>query len=138
MKEVEDVPEGFSRDTISHPEDLVKNFSFIFDELPNEKFVVFALNSGNKVQAVDIVTSGLLNSSLCHPREVFRSAIVLNAASIIVAHNHPSGSTEPSQEDIQISKQLAEAGKIIGIPVHDSIIFCGKGNYTSLVQRGLI
>ena len=83
------------------------------------------------------MSEGLLNSSLTHPREVFRGAIVATAAAIIIAHNHPSESTEPSQEDISITKQIMEAGKIIGIPVHDHIIFAGD-TYTSLAERGLL
>ena len=78
-----------------------------------------------------------MNSSLCHPREVFRGAIVSTCASIIIAHNHPSGNIEPSQEDISITKQLVESGKIVGIPVHDHIIFADS-TYTSLAERGLI
>jgi DNA repair protein RadC len=68
---------------------------------------------------------------------VFRHAIVEHAASVILIHNHPSGNPEPSQEDIAITKQIVEAGKVVGIPVHDHIIIAG-GNFTSLAERGLI
>ena len=98
---------------------------------------MFWLNSANKVIGFEIISEGILNSSLTHPREVFRGAIVSTSASIIIAHNHPSESPEPSREDISISKQLVESGKIIGIPVHDHIIFAGD-TYTSLAERGLI
>ena len=85
----------------------------------------------------EIITEGLLNSSLVHPREVFRGAIVATCASVILMHNHPSNNLEPSREDISITKQIVEAGKIIGIPVHDHIIFTNE-SYTSLTERGLM
>jgi DNA repair protein RadC len=79
----------------------------------------------------------LLNTSLTHPREIFRGAIVASAASIIISHNHPSGNAEPSEEDIRVTRQIVEAGKIIGIPVHDHIIFTDE-TFTSLAESGLI
>ena len=72
-----------------------------------------------------------------HPREVFSDAIVDRAASIILVHNHPSGDTEPSQEDIAITKRLVEAGELLGIKVHDHVIV-SKNGYTSMKERGLI
>ena len=98
---------------------------------------MFWLNSANRVTGFEIVSEGLLNSSLVHPREVFRGAIVATCASIIIAHNHPSGNTEPSAEDLAITKQIAEAGKVIGITVHDHIVFTDDG-YCSFAERGLI
>ena len=98
---------------------------------------MFWLNSAHKVLGFEIITEGILNSSLAHPREVFRGAIVATCAAIILAHNHPSGNSEPSTEDITITKQIVEAGKIIGIPVHDHIIFAGT-RYISFAERGLI
>lgn len=85
----------------------------------------------------EVVTEGTLNASLVHPREVFRGAIVATSASIILMHNHPSGNAAPSTEDIQITKQMVEAGRIIGIPVHDHIIFADD-TYTSLAEQGLL
>ena len=123
--------------TILSPEDVFRNYQSLFKDHVRERFVVFWLNSVNKILGFEVVTEGLLNSSLVHPREVFRGAIVATAAAIIIAHNHPSESTEPSQEDISITKQIMEAGKIIGIPVHDHIILAGNA-YTSLVERGLL
>ena len=123
--------------TILSPEDVFRNYQSLFKDQVRERFVVFWLNSVNKILGFEVVTEGLLNSSLVHPREVFRGAIVATAAAIIIAHNHPSESTEPSQEDISITKQIMEAGKIIGIPVHDHIILAGNA-YTSLVERGLL
>lgn len=137
-RDVENVPEGFSRKTpVSSPDYLYKNYSFLFAGLVHERFVVFLLNSANKVQGIDIISEGILNTTIVHPREVFKFAIAGLSASIILAHNHPSGSAEPSAEDIQITKQLVEAGKILGIPVRDHVVFT-ESSYTSFAERGLI
>ena len=123
--------------TIRTPSDLHDNYHSLFDNQVRERFMVFWLNSGNKVVGFEIITEGILNSSLAHPREVFRGAIIATAASIIVAHNHPSGNPEPSSEDIAMTKQFVEAGKIIGITVHDHIIFANS-TFTSMAERGLL
>ncbi len=119
------------------PEDVFKRFKCLFTNQVRERFVVLWLNSANRVTGFEVITEGILNSSIAHPREVFRGAIVATCASIIVAHNHPSGNPEPSQEDIAITRQIVGAGKVIGIPVHDHIIFA-VDTYTSLAERGLI
>ena len=123
--------------TIRSPSDVFENYQSLFKDQVRERFVVFWLNSANKVIGFEIISEGILNSSLTHPREVFRGAIISTSASIILAHNHPSGNVEPSQEDISITKQLVESGKIVGIPVHDHIIFADN-SYVSLAERGLI
>ena len=123
--------------TIRSPADVFENYQSLFKDQVRERFIVFWLNSANKVIGFEVISEGILNSSLTHPREVFRGAIVSTAASIILSHNHPSESIEPSQEDISITKQIVEAGKIIGIPVHDHIIFAGT-TYTSLAEKGII
>ncbi len=122
---------------IHTPQDIFTNYQSLFNNQVRERFVVFWLNSANNVIGFEIITEGILNSSLAHPREVFRGAIVATAASVILAHNHPSGNPEPSSEDVQLTKQMVESGKIIGIPVHDHIIFANDA-YTSFTERGLI
>ena len=122
---------------ISTPEDLFENYCPLFKDKLRERFVVFWLSSSNKVIGFEIVAEGILNGSLVHSRELFRGAIVATAASIIIAHNHPSENAEPSTEDIQITRQIVETGKVVGIPVHDHIIFAG-GSFTSFAERGLI
>lgn len=122
---------------IRSPSDIFENYQSLFKDQVRERFVVFWLSSANKVIGFEIISEGILNSSLTHPREVFRGAIVSTSASIILAHNHPSENGAPSREDISITKQIVESGKIIGIPVHDHIIFAGD-TYTSLAERGLI
>ena len=125
------------RRIIRSPSDIAEEFIPALRDLQQEVFIVVLLNSANKIIKEITITKGLLNSSLTHPREVFRHAIVEHAASVILMHNHPSGNPEPSQEDISTTKQIVEAGKVVGIPVHDHIIVAG-GNFTSLAERGLI
>ncbi len=134
-----DLPElkGKQSVTIRSPKDLHQHYHSLFDNQVRERFVSFWLNSANKVIGFEVVTEGLLNTSLTHPREIFRGAIVATAASIIIAHNHPSGNSEPSEEDVRVTRQIVEAGKIIGIPVHDHIIFTND-TYSSLAESGLI
>jgi DNA repair protein RadC len=84
--------------TINNPEQLFQHFQSLFKDHVRERFVVFWLNAHNRVTGFEIVSEGTLNQSLVHPREVYRGAIVATAASIIIAHNHPSGNAEPSRE----------------------------------------
>lgn len=106
-------------------------------ENKKEHFVVFYLDTRNQIIKREIISIGTLNASLIHPREVFEPAIKYSAAQIIIAHNHPSGDTEPSKEDITISKQLIEAGKILDIEILDHIIV-SKGEYKSLKTLNLL
>jgi DNA repair protein RadC len=124
--------------TIIHsPNDIYNSFKPLFTSQVKERFIVIWLSSSNRVMGYEIISEGLLNSSLVHPREVFRGAIIATCASIIITHNHPSGNTNPSKEDISITKQLAESGKILGIPVHDHIIFTDE-LYYSFMENNLI
>ena len=101
-----------------------------------EHFWVITLTTGNKVKFVELVSLGTLNCSLVHPREVFRRAITFGACSIIVGHNHPSGSCKPSGEDVALTKQLKEAGSIVGIEVLDHVVIGDKT--FSFKEEGLI
>lgn len=122
---------------IQSPKDVFDRFGAKLRDLKQEVFMVLCLSSANTITRERTITKGLLNSSLTHPREVFREAILEHAASVILMHNHPSGNLEPSREDITVTKQIVEAGKIIGISVHDHIIIAGN-NFTSMMERGLI
>ncbi len=126
-----------SRDKISSPDDVVKKYQSRFRDLKQEMFQVLLLDSANHLLDEKIITVGTLNSSLVHPREVFKPAILEPAASIILLHNHPSGNPEPSQDDVQITRQIVEAGKILSIPVHDHIILA-IDKYCSFVEKGLL
>ncbi len=102
-----------------------------------EHFIVFYLDSRNQEIQKEIVSIGILNESLVHPREVFENAIKNNAAAIIIAHNHPSGSIEPSEADISVTKRLVSAGKILDIEVLDHIIV-SKDAYISMKELDLL
>jgi DNA repair protein RadC len=108
-----------------------------FRESKKEHFVAFYLDTQGRVIERQIVSIGTLDASLVHPREVFEPAVSLHAASIIVAHNHPSGSLEPSAEDIEITKRLVHAGKILGIELADHVIVSEK-SFTSAKKSGII
>ncbi len=100
-------------------------------------FYVLLLNSANGMLREVKISEGHLNASVVHPREVFKAAIDELAASIILVHNHPSGNLEPSVEDIRITKQFVEAGKLLSIEVLDHIIIAGS-KFLSLAEKGLI
>ncbi|HXX62162.1 MAG TPA: DNA repair protein RadC [Bacteroidota bacterium] len=120
---------------IRSPEDVARLMVPRLRDLMQEVFYVLILDANNALRAEIEISRGTLNASVVHPREVFKVAIDHVAASVIVVHNHPSGNPEPSREDVEITRQLAEAGKIVGIPLHDHLIVAGEG-YTSLAQRG--
>ncbi len=121
---------------ITFPSDVLPFVMEIRDK-NQEYFVCVSLNGANEVIGNRVVTVGLLNANQVHPREIFSDAIAERGASIILVHNHPSGNTEPSQEDIVVTKRLVEAGETLGIKIHDHIIV-SKDGYTSMKERGLI
>jgi len=100
-------------------------------------FHLLALVSQSRVLRDVLVTRGLLNSSLVHPREVFRAAIAEAAAGIIVVHNHPSGDPTPSPEDRSVTKQLVEAGRLLDLPLYDHVILAGD-RFLSFATAGLL
>jgi len=130
------VKETATETTITTPEACYELFKDSA-KLAQEVFCIVTLNSKNKVIKEHMITMGILNSSLVHPREVFRQAITDNAAAIILAHNHPSGDPTPSSEDIKVTKQLVSAGEIIGIKVLDHVII-GDPRCLSLREEGLV
>lgn len=107
------------------------------ENLIQEAFVVLLLDSKNQLIRRKLITLGTVSSSLVHPRETFREAIIEGASSIILGHNHPSGDPTPSSEDIRVTKQLINAGEIIGIKVLDHIVIGEDGSYLSLRESGL-
>lgn len=121
--------------TIRSPHDSVDLIKTFVEDLDREAFVVLALNMKNQPTNIQIASLGSLNASIVHPREVMKMAILSNAASIIVFHNHPSGNPTPSPEDIAVTKRLADAGKIIGIDLLDHIII-GENTFLSLKEKG--
>ena len=122
---------------VCSPADVARVFAPQMRDLPREIFKIVLLNTANIIMGDFIISEGGLAASIVEPRAVFRQAVLDNAASIICLHNHPSGNLEPSREDLSITKQLVEAGKLMGIPVHDHLIIAGRG-YTSFAERGLM
>ncbi len=119
------------------PEEVFQRFEPLLGHLKKEVFMILALNSANLLIREIKISEGILNSSLVHPREVFKQAILESAASIILIHNHPSGEVQPSQEDKAITRRLVESGRLLDIPVLDHIII-GQGCYFSFRDAGLI
>jgi DNA repair protein RadC len=107
-------------------------------DVDREHFVVLMLDQKNHVIGLHTVSMGSLTTSIVHPREVFKAAILANAATILCGHNHPSGDTQPSQEDRAITNRLADAGKLLGINVVDHIIIGSAGRYFSFADEGLL
>ena len=121
---------------ITSPEDVVqvgKSFMRIHEE-PDEYMYMICLNTKNRVIGVFEISHGNVNSSIVGTREVFQKALLANAVSIILMHNHPSGDPSPSKQDIEITRRLSEAGKLIGIEVLDHIIIGDR--YSSLKEKG--
>ncbi|RMD51329.1 MAG: JAB domain-containing protein [Ignavibacteria bacterium] len=122
---------------ITSPEDIANIFIPLLRDEVKEKFIVVCLSSSNKVTKYEVISVGNLNSSIVHPREVFKVAVDNLAASIILIHNHPSGNIQPSKEDITITKKLVEAGEIFDIKVLDHLIISGN-KFLSFVEKRLI
>jgi len=119
------------------PQDVAAVFAPRLQDLPVEEFHVAILDAQHRLERDILITRGLLNSSLVHPREVFREAIAERAAAVILVHNHPSGDPTPSAEDRAVTEQLVAAGRLLDIPVHDHIIV-GRGRYMSFAEAGLL
>lgn len=135
-RRVESQSEG-ERIQVGSPADVAAVYGPLMRDLDHEIFRVVMLNTANVIIGDHTSSEGGLSASIVEPRAVFKRAILDNAASVICLHNHPSGNPEPSREDIQITRQLVEAGQLMGIPVHDHIIIAGR-EHTSLAERGVI
>lgn len=127
---------GTKRLNVHAPKDVANCYMSEMRFLDKENFKVLYLNTKNEIIKDENVSVGSLNASIVHPREVFKPAIIYSSNAVILMHNHPSGNPSPSQEDIQITKRLSEAGELIGIKVLDHIVI-GDGNYYSLKENGL-
>jgi DNA repair protein RadC len=122
---------------IHDPQDVVRIFAPRLRDLSVEEFHLLALDTQSQVLREVLVTRGILNSSLVHPREVFRPAIAEAAAGIIIVHNHPSGDPTPSAEDRAVTRQLVAAGQLLDLPVYDHVIVAGD-RWLSFSQAGLL
>ncbi|MGG7175879.1 JAB domain-containing protein [Clostridium neonatale] len=122
---------------ISEPRDIVDLGKKFLDELDREELIVACLNAKNEVNSINVVSIGSLDNSIVHPREVFKAAVLSNAASIVMIHNHPSGDVTPSKEDKEITLRIKESGNILGICLLDHIII-GNDTYYSFKEHGEI
>jgi len=119
--------------TISNAQAVYALFSFLQQET-KEHFIALHLDAKNRILCIDRVSAGTMTNSLIHPREVFKTALLSSATSLLLVHNHPSGDPTPSREDISITEKLKGAGEIMGIAVLDHVII-GDG-YISLKEKG--
>lgn len=117
--------------------DVANHYLPLMRDLRKEVFKVLLLNRANRLMKEVTISEGTLEASIVHPRDVFHEALLELAAGIILIHNHPSGNPSPSEEDLRITKQLVEAGRLLGIKVYDHIILAGE-SYRSLADEGLI
>jgi DNA repair protein RadC len=128
-----DLADGTQAALVQGPADV---FELTADlrRLRREHFIGLYLNTRNRLLVRETISIGSLNASIVHPREVFEPALRQGAASLIVVHNHPSGETDPSEDDLAITRRLSEAGEILGVPLLDHVIVGGNG-YTSLKEN---
>jgi DNA repair protein RadC len=123
--------------SVTRPQDAADLLMEELRHLREEHFVVLFLNTKNRVIGRQTLSIGSLNASVVHPREVFRAAIRRSSASILCAHNHPSGDPTPSPEDLQLTRRLSEAGELVGIELLDHIVI-GDNRYVSLKEIGCL
>ncbi len=136
VKLVRDGSLATERKKVGAPEAAASVLHQYFDEADREHFVALLLDTKHQIIGINTVTVGVLDASLIHPREIFKPAILANAAAIILAHNHPSGDPTPSPEDRAVTRQTVEAGRLIGIAVLDHVIVGDKPRYFSFLEAG--
>lgn len=122
---------------ILSPKDAYEMIKEQLEGLDREQFIIACLNTKNEPINITVVSVGSLNKAIVHPREVFKTAILSNAASVMAFHNHPSGDTTPSDQDIHLTHRLVEAGELLGIKLLDHLII-GGGSFTSLKEKGYL
>ena len=125
------------RPSFRRAKDVAGYYLPLMKDLRKEVFKVLLLSRANRLIKEVTISEGTLDASIVHPRDVFREALLESAAGVILLHNHPSGNPAPSEEDIRITKQLVEAGRVMGIKVYDHIILAGE-DYRSLADDGMI
>ena len=132
-------PDGYpdSRTPMRTPRDVYQFMAPYAAREVGESFWILALDALHRVSAPTVVTRGILNASLVHPREVFVAAMLAGAVAIVLVHNHPSGDPTPSMEDRAVTEQLVAAGRLLDIPVHDHVII-GQGRYSSFAEAGML
>ena len=126
-----------NRPVITSPAEVAKLLMESMRHLDREHFKIVVLNTKNQVLATELISVGSLSSSIVHPREIFKGPLRRSAAAVVLCHNHPSGDPAPSPEDVEVTRRLIEAGRILGIEVLDHVII-GDNRYASLRERGLM
>jgi DNA repair protein RadC len=129
-----ETPEKPSQEKIKNPEDIIRAVNRKLKGKKKEHFLLLLLDTRNHIIDIQTISIGSLDSSIVHPREVFKEAISASAASVVFVHNHPSGDPEPSEDDIKLTKRLVEVGEILGIEVMDHIIICDS-TYLSMKAK---
>ena len=129
---------GEQRPHLQRPEDVAALLWPHLEHADREHFALLLLDTRNRLIGLSTVSVGDLSSTLVHPREVFKPALLANAASVLLAHNHPSGDPQPSPEDLAVTRRLCEAGELLGIGVLDHIVLGEQGRYVSLKEKGLM
>ena len=124
--------------TISKPVEGAKIIKAYIGNSDRENFVIACLDTRNNITAINTVSIGTINETIVHPREIFKIAILANSANIIIAHNHPSGNPSPSREDIEFTKKIVSAWKLLDIEVLDHIVVGDDEKYFSFKEGGLI
>lgn len=129
---------SYAQRKISQPDDAVSLVQSFLEDADREMMILICLDRKGQPTTMQTISIGTLHSSLVHPREVFKTAILSNSASIILAHNHPSGDPTPSKEDIDVTKRIKESGQILGIELLDHIIIGCCNNFSSLKSRNML
>lgn len=124
-------------ENLIHSEDVFELFHSLIGDLDRESVWIVCLDSKSKLSCLSQVSLGTLSSCSMEPREIFKAALLSNAASIITVHNHPSGNPEPSREDFYVTRRILRAARILGIRYHDHIII-GEGRYYSFADQGKV
>lgn len=137
VRRIEFESKWYSNKKISSPKDIAELYIPLLRDELQEKFFIVCLSSSNRIIKHELLFVGTLNASLVHPREIFKTALANNSANIILMHNHPSGNSEPSHEDISITKKISDAGRLLEIQIFDHIIIAGN-SYTSFVEKRLL
>lgn len=135
IRQVKDKTIDYGDIRLTSPQEVFKLAKFFMEEADREMMIVIALDTRKKPNSISVVSIGTISASLVHPREVFKSAILSNAASIILVHNHPSGECSPSQEDTLLTERIKSAGELMGIELVDHLVL-GDASFFSYKAEG--
>lgn len=138
LKMVKELDLPYSGEQLKSPEQVAKFASQVLEEADKEHILVISVSTKCQPLALEIVSIGSLDAAIAVPREVFKHAVMSNAAGILLVHNHPSGDCEPSEEDFRMTKRMQKAGELLGIHVYDHVVVGADGCYCSLMEQGKV